>query len=117
MADADRSTWSDDRQRGAVTHAVGAAVGHHDGRAIGKGGGRRWGDWHLAEGLTQALRRLGEAVDVQPHDRADSLAARSADLHLVLRGLAPVRRTSGQRHILWVISHPESLAVEDCRRR
>ncbi len=26
-------------ERGAVTHAVGAAVGHHDGRAIGKGGG------------------------------------------------------------------------------
>ena len=50
----------------------------------------------------------------RPHDRADSLAARSADVHLVLRGLAPVRRTSGQRHVLWVISHPESLAVEDC---
>jgi hypothetical protein len=74
----------------------------------------RWGDWHLAEGLAHALRRLGEAVDVQPHDRAGSLAARSADVHLVMRGLAPVRRSSGQRHILWVISHPECLALEDC---
>ncbi|HEX2381690.1 MAG TPA: glycosyltransferase [Acidimicrobiales bacterium] len=74
----------------------------------------RWGDWHLAEGLARALRRLGEDVVVQTHDRAESLAARSRDIHLVLRGLAPVQRTSGQRHVLWVISHPESLAVEDC---
>jgi hypothetical protein len=74
----------------------------------------RWGDWHLAEGLAQALRRAGEDVVVQTHDRADSLASRSRDIHFVLRGLTPVRRTSGQGHILWVISHPEALATADC---
>jgi glycosyltransferase involved in cell wall biosynthesis len=74
----------------------------------------RWGDWHLAHGLARALRRLGEDVVVEPHDRADSLAARSRDIHFVLRGLTPVRRTLGQHHILWVISHPESLSTEDC---
>jgi hypothetical protein len=74
----------------------------------------RWGDVHLAEGLATALRRLGEDVHVQTYDAADSLAARSRDLHLVLRGVAPVRRTPGQRHVLWVISHPESLEGEEC---
>jgi glycosyltransferase involved in cell wall biosynthesis len=74
----------------------------------------RWGDWHLADGLARALRRLGEDVVVQTHDRADSLAARSRDIHLVLLGLSPVRRTIGQCHILWVISHPEALSIEDC---
>jgi O-antigen biosynthesis protein len=64
--------------------------------------------------LARSLRQLGQDVDVQTHDRADSLTARSRDIHMVLRGLAPVRRTSGQRHILWVISHPESLDIAEC---
>jgi hypothetical protein len=74
----------------------------------------RWGDWHLAEGVAAALRRLGHDVVVQTHDQADSLGSRSRDIHLVLRGLAPVRRTPGQAHVLWVISHPESLDIDEC---
>ena len=74
----------------------------------------RWGDWHLAEGLAGALRRLGQDVVVQTHDNADSLAARARDVHLVVRGLAAVRRTPGQRHIVWVVSHPESFALSEC---
>ena len=74
----------------------------------------RWGDSYLAEGLAAALRRLGEDVVVQTHDRADALDTRARDVHLVLRGLAPVRRTPGQRHILWIISHPEGVSIEDC---
>jgi hypothetical protein len=74
----------------------------------------RWGDWYLAEGLAAALRRLGEDVIVETHDHADALEVRSRDVHLVLRGLEPVRRTPGQRHILWIISHPEGIAIEDC---
>jgi glycosyltransferase involved in cell wall biosynthesis len=74
----------------------------------------RWGDWHLAEGLARALRVLGEDVDVQTRDRADSLSARAHDIHLVLHGLAAVRPTPGQRHVIWVISHPESVDPDEC---
>jgi len=70
---------------------------------------RRWGDWHLAEGLAGGLRRLGHEVRVQTAAHADDPAGRVADVHVVLRGLQPVRRTSGQRHALWIISHPESI--------
>ena len=73
----------------------------------------RWGDWHLAEGLAGALRRLGHDVVVQTLDQADSLPSRSSDLHLVLHGLAPVRRTPGQRHLVWVVSHPESFDLSE----
>jgi hypothetical protein len=50
---------------------------------------------------------------VQTADRSGDLAGRSCDVHLVLRGLATVRRTSGQRHVLWIISHPERLDVAE----
>lgn len=74
----------------------------------------RWGDWHLARGLSSELERLGHSVRLQTADLADSLAGRSCDVHVVLRGLFPVRRTPGQRHVLWVISHPEDVDDTDC---
>jgi len=73
----------------------------------------QWGDWHLAEGLTRSLRALGVEVDLHPLDGADALTTRAADVHLVLRGQAPVRRTPGQTHILWIISHPESIETAE----
>jgi hypothetical protein len=74
----------------------------------------RWGDWHLAGALARALERLGHIVRVQTADHADDAAGRSCDVHLVLRGLQPVRRTPGQRHVLWVISHPDEVDMREC---
>jgi hypothetical protein len=72
-----------------------------------------WGDWHLARALAGSLRRQGQEVRVQTADQADDLPGRSCDVHLVLRGLQPVRRTTGQRHVLWIISHPETIGDEE----
>jgi hypothetical protein len=74
----------------------------------------RWGDWHLAHALARALRRVGVTARVQTADHADDLAVRACDVHLVLRGVARVRRTPGQRHVLWVISHPEDVDPAEC---
>ena len=35
-------------------------------------------------------------------------------MHVTLRGLAPVRCTPGQRNVLWVISHPEAVGIDEC---
>ncbi|MFP5256346.1 MAG: glycosyltransferase [Acidimicrobiia bacterium] len=69
----------------------------------------RWGDWHLAEGLAGGLRRLGHSVRLQTADQVDDPAGRAADVRLVVRGLRAVRRTPGQRHVLWIVSHPEAI--------
>jgi hypothetical protein len=74
----------------------------------------RWGDWHLAGALGAALERRGHEVRRQTADEADGPVARCCDVHVVLRGLAPVRRTPGQRHVLWVISHPEGVTDAEC---
>jgi Glycosyl transferases group 1 len=73
----------------------------------------RWGDWHLGQALADSLRRLGHEVRLQTADQADSLAGRACDVHVVLRGLHPVRRSAGQRHVLWIISHPEAIDDEE----
>jgi glycosyltransferase involved in cell wall biosynthesis len=74
----------------------------------------RWGDWHLAGALARALQRLGHETRVQTLDHADDLAGRACDVHIVLHGLGRVRRTAGQRHVLWIISHPETVDIADC---
>jgi len=74
----------------------------------------RWGDWHLAEALARALRARGHATRVGAFDRADAPSTRCADVHVVVRGLAAVPRTPGQRHVLWVISHPEAVTPAEC---
>lgn len=72
------------------------------------------GDWHYAGLFAGALTRAGHTARVSTIDQADGLADRACDLRVVLRGLEPVRRTSGQRHVLWVISHPEALESAEC---
>ena len=74
----------------------------------------RWGDWHLAQAFARALRGRGHVVRVQTFDRRDDLAGRSCDVHCVVRGLASVRRTPGQAHTIWVISHPEQITDHEC---
>jgi hypothetical protein len=73
----------------------------------------RWGDLHVAQALAESLRHLDEEVRLQTADRADDLAGRSCDVHLVLRGLHPARRTAGQRQVLWIISHPEAITDDE----
>jgi hypothetical protein len=69
----------------------------------------RWGDSHFAAAFADALRRAGNDVRIQTADAADDPAGRSCDVHCVVRGLVPVRRTRGQHHVLWIISHPETI--------
>jgi hypothetical protein len=74
----------------------------------------RWGDWYLAQALARSLRNLGHPVCVLTADRSDDPAGRSCDVRIVIRGREPVRRTAGQRHVLWIISHPEKLDMREC---
>jgi glycosyltransferase involved in cell wall biosynthesis len=72
----------------------------------------RWGDWHFGHDLAHALVRAGYEARVQTAGEAVATASRACDIHLVLHGLVDVTRTRGQRHVLWVISHPETLTAE-----
>ncbi len=88
----------------------GATVRPHGGGTVGEGRATL-GRLAPRRGSRGGLRRLGHEVRLQTADQGDDPAGRSCDVHLVLRGLRPVRRSAGQRHVLWIISHPE--AIED----
>lgn len=76
--------------------------------------GAKWGDWALASGLARSLTREGATATVRDLSSTDDPRTRSDDVLLVLRGLTRVPRTPGQRHVLWIISHPDDVTSEEC---
>lgn len=75
----------------------------------------QWGDTWFARDLAAALNGLGEHARVVSRAGADSEARDHDDVVLVLRGLRPVtpRRPSKAAWLLWVISHPQDVNVEE----
>jgi len=71
----------------------------------------RWGDWYLAEALAAATTARGHQARVFSYDHRHDVAARVADVEVVVRGLAPTVPTRHRPQVLWIVSHPDS--VED----
>lgn len=74
-----------------------------------------WGDYHYAEALRCSLARVGVRSGIFFLDEWDSKAAAAADVSLVLRGLNRAKIHSHQFNLLWLISHPDKVSVDECR--
>ncbi len=79
--------------------------------------GDRWGDTFFADDLARALRGWGQEACVDrrgAHERpgADHLD----DVTLTLRGLTPAVAQPGATNVLWVISHPDAVTVDEVRQ-
>ncbi len=77
--------------------------------------GDMWGDTHFGESLRAALVATGQAAVVHRHGSHTAPCTAHDDVNLVIRGLDRVRPMPGQVNILWVISHPEAVSVEEIR--
>lgn len=75
----------------------------------------QWGDYHFAESLAAALRRLGHVVRVDCRERWHCGVAASDDAVIVLRGLVPYKPRLHQLNILWLISHPDDVTQSELR--
>lgn len=72
----------------------------------------KWGDYHFGRCLGKYFTRLGVKVINRywfEWDKKDN-----ADAVIVLRGKYPYQPRSGLIHILWVISHPGTVTLEEC---
>ncbi|MEV7529375.1 glycosyltransferase [Agrococcus sediminis] len=77
--------------------------------------GDEWGDSYFAESLRQALEAQGARAVVHRHGAHQTDAAGFDDVVLVVRGLDRVRPMPGKVNILWVISHPDKVSIEEIR--
>ncbi len=76
----------------------------------------RWGDWHFACAVRDALVELGEDVRVDTHPVWHHPRAELADVNLVLRGRYRFQPKPGSLNLLWVISHPDHVRWPELRQ-
>ena len=67
----------------------------------------RWGDWHFALALREALQRLGHDVVVDLRDGWYRPTAHLDDVVVVLRGVERYSPNPDQHNVVWIISHPD----------
>jgi len=72
-----------------------------------------WGDWHYAESLAEAIRRLGHEVYIDFRHQWTGRALADEDVAISLRGLLPYDPRPGQIALLWNISHPDQVPYEE----
>jgi GT2 family glycosyltransferase/spore maturation protein CgeB len=72
---------------------------------------QEWGDYHLATGLKKELEKKNCQVELQvlPEWNKND----DCDVVLVLRGLSRYRPREGQFNIMWNISHPNQVSLEE----
>jgi hypothetical protein len=75
---------------------------------------RSWGDLHFARALQQELHRCGAPAAIHVIDQWEASRQSRYDVVLHLKGLTAYEPSPGQFNVLWSISHPELLTVEEC---
>lgn len=81
--------------------------------ATGGANGDKWGDTHYVRSLSDALREANCEVVTYRHGHNIDRNQVFDDVNLVIRGLDKIKPIPGAVNILWVISHPEDVTVEE----
>ncbi len=75
---------------------------------------RNWGDYYFGRALKLALEAQG--AEVVQHFWPDWDSTEGEDVVLVLRGLRPYVPPADKLSVMWVLSHPGSVSVEEMDR-
>ena len=79
-------------------------------------GGRDWGDYHFAQSLAGALRRVGCVVRVDMREDWECALSDTDEVAIVLRGIKDLKPKPHQKNILWLISHPEDVSTQEINK-
>ena len=73
----------------------------------------KWGDFYLAEGLMKEFIKKGYAVKLQVLPQWDDDEDSICDTVIVLRGLSKYKTKQTHFNIMWNISHPDLVSLEE----
>jgi len=74
---------------------------------------QEWGDYHMALGLKKELEKIGCSVILQVLPEWDSDGDARCDAVIVLRGLSRYEPKKHHFNIMWNISHPDDVSVDE----
>ena len=75
-----------------------------------------WGDTHFARDLTGSLRRLGFRTRIHVRNEWDLPQSQDADVVVQMRGLQQYAPKPGHLNVMWIISHPDDVDMDECER-
>jgi O-antigen biosynthesis protein len=75
-----------------------------------------WGDYHFAQSLGRELRTLGHSVRLDFLNEWNSVNRLRDDVVICLRGLSQYAPTPDQINICWLISHPNTVSLDELRQ-
>lgn len=81
--------------------------------SVGGEKGDKWGDTAFVDSLKDSLLRAGQLVNTYRHGTNTDYEHAPDQVNLVIRGLDKVSPIPGQVNILWVISHPEAVSMNE----
>lgn len=76
----------------------------------------QWGDYHYADSLRIALEAMGHSVALDFHGAWYTRPPSSDDVIIVIRGLTAYTPKKGSINIIWNISHPDQVPVDELER-
>lgn len=74
---------------------------------------QNWGDFHMAVLLKKQLEIKGYHVLIQILPEWDNEQGKEYEVVIVFRGLSRYTVKSSQRNIMWNISHPDDISIEE----
>ena len=74
---------------------------------------QEWGDFHFAEAMRRSLEKIGHRCFVDCLDVWDTPESARADVIIVLRGLSRYKPKRGQLTLMWNISHPDKISIDE----
>ena len=72
-----------------------------------------WGDYHFANSMKRSLESFGHQCVVDCLDDWESIDSLTADVVIVLRGLSRYTPKSKQINLMWNISHPDKISLDE----
>ena len=75
-----------------------------------------WGDYYYSESLAKELRKLDCCVRVDFKEHFDDQIGNMDDVVIVLRGLSSYNVKPHQMNIVWLISHPDNVTINELQQ-
>jgi len=72
-----------------------------------------WGDYHFACGIKRELDRHGHTTRIDCLDSWDRSEAAGDDVVIVLRGLSQYKPRADQINVVWLLSHPDRVELDE----
>lgn len=72
-----------------------------------------WGDYHFAKAMKRAFERQGHSVRIDILPEWENPQSYGDDVAIVIRGLSQYQPKSYQINLMWNISHPDKVSLEE----